>query len=198
MSAIVPSIVSWVAVATGIGGLVAGIFLILFFTLGQPFGTINDICNGITALLCGSLAVALHPLWVGQAPALSRATLVMALAGTLVAVSGSVLVIFRITGWFLAGIVGTAGYALIGLWLLGLNYAACAARWLPPGIAISGIVLGVIVALGFAAMPGIVRRIDAREDAPWYVIAGLAAGSLGWLILNPLWCLWLGVSVLAR
>jgi hypothetical protein len=190
------AIVGWVAVATGIGGLVAVVFLALFFTVGQPFGTINDVCNGLTALLCGALAVALRPQYAAHALVPSWVFLVLAVAGALIAAAGSVLVIFRITGWFLAGIVGTVGYALIGLWLLGLSSSAQAAGWLPPGLAISGMVLGVIVALGFAAVPGVLRGIDAREDSPWYVLAGLAAGSLGWLVLNPIWCIWLGLVVL--
>ena len=43
--------IGWVAIAAGIAGLLGLVFIILFFTVGQPFGTLNDICIGLTAIL---------------------------------------------------------------------------------------------------------------------------------------------------
>ena len=43
--------IGWVAIAAGIAGLLDLVFIILFFTVGQPFGTLNDICIGLTAIL---------------------------------------------------------------------------------------------------------------------------------------------------
>lgn len=190
-----PSI-GWAAVATGIAGLLALAFIILFFTIGQPFGTLNDIFIAIAAILCGLLAWVSYPQFYAQSPLLSRVALVVALVGALVVVIGSVLVIFGITGWFLAGLYTSAGNALIGLWLLGLTYSAWQNNSLPNGLAISGIVIGVIMILGLAAIPGIVSRIDAWDAAPWYVTYVGLAGGLGWLVLYPVWCVWLGRTLL--
>jgi hypothetical protein len=50
------------------------IFIILFFIIGQPFGTLNDICIGLTAIFSGILAWMLfakhHEQWLllGQDP----------------------------------------------------------------------------------------------------------------------------------
>ncbi len=44
------------ALAAGVAGLVGLVFLILFFTVGQPFGTLNDICIGLAAVLSAVLA----------------------------------------------------------------------------------------------------------------------------------------------
>jgi hypothetical protein len=185
-------IIGWVAIATGIAGLLALAFIILFFTVGQPFGTLNDICIAITAILSGVLAWMLYPEHYTQSPFQSQVAIVVALVGALVVTIGSALVISGITGWFLAGLYMAAGYALIGLWLLGLNYSFYNGNSWSHGMVIFGLVIGGIMALGFAAIPGILGRIDAWDSAPWYVNYIGQAGALGWLALYPIWCIWLG------
>ena len=189
--------IAWVALATGVMGLLALAFIILFFTMGQPFGTINDICIGLTAILSVFLAWMLYPQYHAQSPLLSQIALPIALFGALVVCIGSVLVIFGITSWFLAGLYMAAGNALIGLWLLGLNYSAQYTDNWSHGLVIFGIVVGVIMALGLAAIPGMLRGIDEWNSAPWYVNYVGQTGALGWLVLYPVWCIWLGRSVLS-
>jgi hypothetical protein len=188
--------IGWVAIATGVTGLLALVFIILLFTVGQPFGTLNDICVGLTAILSAVLAWLVHPQYHAQSPLLGPVALVVALAGALIVTVGCVLVIFGITGWYLAGLYMAVGNALIGLWLLGLNYSAQRGDFWSNGLAIFGIVVAVIMLLGLAAMPGLFNRIDAWESAPWYVNYVGLAGSLGWLVLYPIWCIWLGRSFL--
>ena len=188
--------IGWVTIATGIVGLLALVFIILFFTVGQPFGTLNDICIGLTAILSAVLAWLFYSQYHASSPLLGPVTLVVALAGALVVTVGSVLVIFGITGWYLAALYMAVGNALIGLWLLGLNYAAQQGNVWSNGLVIFGIVVAVIMLLGLAAIPGIFNRIDAWESAPWYVNYVGLAGSLGWLVLYPIWCIWLGRSFL--
>ena len=186
----------WMAIATGVTGILALVSIILLFTVGKPFGTINDICIGAAAIMSGVLAWMLYPQYHQQSPLLSQVALVVAVVGALVVAVGSVLVIFGITGWYLAGLVMAVGNALIGLWLLGLNFSAQQGNFWSSGLAIFGIVIGVIMILGFAASPGIFSRLDSWESAPWYINYVGFAGSLGWLVLYPLWCLWLGRAVL--
>jgi hypothetical protein len=66
----------------------------------------------------------LYPAHRALSPRLSQFMLAAALVGALVAFIGSAFVSFDITGWFLAGLMNFFGYALVGLWLLGLNYLA--------------------------------------------------------------------------
>ncbi len=186
----------WVALATGATGLLALAFIILFFTIGQPFGTLNDICISFTAILSFVMAWMLYPGYHGHSPLLSQIALILGLAGAIVVSVGSVLVILGITGWYLAGLFMAAGNALIGLWLLGLNYSAQQTHSLSQGLVIFGIVAGVTMALGLLAIPGIFRGIDAWDSAPWYVSYIGQAGALGWLVLYPVWCIWLGRTLL--
>jgi hypothetical protein len=89
-----------------------------------------------------------------------------------------------------------AGNALIGLWLLGVNYFAQHGNLWSNSLTISGMIIGVIMLFGLAVIPGIFRGIDAWESAPWYINYIGWAGALGWLVLYPIWCIWFGRSLL--
>jgi hypothetical protein len=51
--------------------------------------------------------------------------------------------------------------------------------------------------VGLVSVPGILRGVDAQASAPWYVNAGYVGG-LGWMLLYPAWCIWLGRVLLLR
>jgi len=189
--------IGWMAIAAGALSLAGLVFIILFYTVGQPFGTLNDLCIGLAAILSAVLAWLMYPGHHAQSPHLSPLALVAALVGALVVAVGSVLVVSGVTGWFLAGLYMTAGNALIGLWLIGLSYSARQSGSWPHGLAVFGLVAGVIMAVGLVAVPGILGGVDAQAAAPWYVNAGYAGG-LGWLILYPIWCIWLGRILLLK
>lgn len=190
--------IGWVALAIGVVGLVATALLVLFFIIGQPFGTLNDICIGITAILTGVLAFMLFPEHHAQSRSLSYLALCAGLFGSFVVLIGSVLVVSGRTGWFLAGLYMAFGYALIGLWLLGLNYSARQNIPWPDSLAIFGLVAGTIMVFGLATFPGIIKRIDAWQDAQWYVNYIGWVGSVGWLILYPIWSILLGQNLFLK
>jgi hypothetical protein len=181
------------AMTTGIVGLLALVLLILFFTVGGPFGTLNDICNGLTGLLSGVFAWNLYMNFRIQ-----PIFLILALVGALTVALGSVLIIFDVTGWYLAGLYTSLGYALIGVWLLALNYWARPNNLWPYGLANLGMIAGMIMALGFLMIPGIINRIDAWEAGPWYVNYVGQLGSIGYFLLYPIWCILIGRTLLLK
>jgi hypothetical protein len=181
----------WLAIAIGGVALVGVVSLILFFTFGGFFGTLNDLCIAIEAILSALLAWMLFPAHRALSPRSSQFMLAAALAGALVAFIGSVFVIFDITGWFLAGLMNFFGYALVGLWLLGLNYLARRMDGWPRRLIQFGLVSGASMAIGLLTGPGMVGRVDDPELAPWFWYVAPVA-SLGWLLLYPIWSIWLG------
>jgi hypothetical protein len=189
--------VGWMAIATGALSLAGLVFIILFYTVGQPFATLNDLCIGLAAISSAVLAWLMYPGHHTLSPHLSPLALVAALVGALVVAVGPVLVIPGVTGWYLAGLYMTAGNALIGLWLIGLSYSARQSGPWPQVLAVFGLVAGVIMAVGLVAVPGILRGVEAQAAAPWYVNAEYAGG-LGSMILYPIWCIWLGRILLLK
>ena len=188
----------WLAV--GVGGviLIGDVSLILFFTIGSFFGTFNDLCVASGAILSALLAWKLYPAHRAYSPRLGQILLTAALVGALIASIGSAFVIFDITGWFLAGLMNFFGYALVGLWLLGLNYYFAQRRngW-PRRLVQFGLVGGASMAVGLLTGPGIVGRVDDPALAPWFVYVAPVA-SLGWLLLYPIWSIWLGRLLLSN
>jgi len=183
--------VGWLAIALGGVALLGTVSLILFFTFGAYFGTLSDLCIAFEAILSALLAWTLYPAHRALSPRLSQLLLTAALVGALVASIGSAFVIFDITGWFLAGLMNFFGHALVGLWLLGLNYFARRTdRW-PRHLVRFGLVSGAIMAIGLLTGPGIVGRVDDPALAPWFV-TGAQVASVGWLLLYPIWSVWLG------
>ncbi len=151
-------LVGQVAIVTGIAGLLGLVFIILFFSGIGLFGTLNDIFIGVTALLSVVLAWLLLSRLTLQPRFLALGLVLVATLGALVVVLGSVLVISKTTGWFLAGLYMAAGNALIGLWLIGFSLSARGGTLLPQNLVTFGLITGVILAFGLAAFPGILQR----------------------------------------
>jgi hypothetical protein len=181
----------WLAIAIGAVTLLGTVSLTLFFAVGGAFGLLNDLCNGLEAILSAALAWALYPLYRAQSARLSGLALIAACVGALIAVIGSALIIFDFTGWYLAGLYTMFGYALFGVWLFGLNYAMLQSFLWPRRLAQLGLLTALCMAVGLLAGPGIPGGLDDPQAAPWFVNLGLL-GSLGWMFLYPFWCLWLG------
>jgi hypothetical protein len=192
------NVIGWLAIGVGIAGVLGLVFIILFFSKGQPFGTLNDICNGLAAILSAVLAWLLYAQGNAESWLLSLIALILATAGALVVTIGSVLVISGKTGWFKAGLYIAAGNALIGLWLFGLNYSALNSNSWGLGLAVFGLIVGLIMALGLVAIPGIFSGIDSQESASCLFSYVGQAGGLGWLFLYPIWCIFLGIILLLR
>ncbi len=179
--------VSRLALATAVVDLLGVASLIIFFAVGGPFGFINDVANGLLGLL--SLVLAWH--WVvSRRSGWSRVAIAAAAIGAIVMVVGSILIIFDITGWYLAGLVSSVGNAFLGVWLLVANRLHRPAPELPRGLIMLGTTAAAFMIIGWLAIPGVVARLDDPQLAPWYVNAGLL-NWMGTYLLYPVWCLWL-------
>ena len=108
----------------GVVGLLSWLSLIVFFIVGDPFGALGDVGNGALGLLSGVLAVTLWPAAVAPNPGMKVLASSAAVLGAAIAVVGSVLILWDITGFYLAGLVSGTGFALIGVWLVAFN------RWI--------------------------------------------------------------------
>ena len=147
--------------------------LIVFFAVGEPWGSLNDAGNALMALLCGALAALLHR--VTSVVATSLAVL-----GAAISVLGSYLVMTDTTGYFLAGLVSAAGFALIGSWLVVLGRVGAVPASLIAQVA------GMVMATGLVNIPGILQGFDDLKSVPWWILAAEISWA-GTYLLLPLW-----------
>jgi hypothetical protein len=164
--------------------LLGVVCLALFFAVGGPFGFINDVANAVVGVLSGVLAWFWSPI-----RSLKWRWLALAAAGVgaIVMVIGSVLVIFDITGYYLAGLVSAVGAAFIGCWVLIANRFPPYAGELPRGVRVTGLAAGAVMLVGLLAVPGVLARVDDQNASPWYVVAAQLSW-LGTYLLYPIWC----------
>jgi hypothetical protein len=181
------------AVALGCVGLASGTSLIAFFVVGGPFGALNDVGNGALGVLSGLLAITLWRAGAAPPPGGGGVTSSLALLGAGVAAVGSLLILTDTTGFFLAGLVSSSGFALIGAWLIALNLwlsSDAAARW-PKRRVVLGVAAGTAMALGFISVVGVSMGLDDMDTAPvWIHVGGLSW--LGTYLLFPIWSIWFG------
>ncbi|HET6745327.1 MAG TPA: hypothetical protein VFH90_05675 [Candidatus Limnocylindria bacterium] len=178
------------AYVVGVAGFVAMITIILFFSAGQPWGTISDL-----ALLVMTAAIPFLMLAFWELGGLTPTPLAL---------------VAQASGWFAAGawcatqlafVIGvleidytmpaTGAFAIqaltlivIGLWIAGANLLAgpwlSALRWL-------GVVTGLGVVLYAAA------TLADDKDSPLVL-----AGGIAYLVLLPLWALVMGFYLARR
>ena len=187
----------WIAIATGVSAILAAIFLVLMATVNLIFGPINDVFNGIIGISSVILAWMLYAEHHAKSPLLSQIAFALALIGAIFVVVGSVLVIFKFTGFVLAGWYTGVGNALIGLWLVIFCYSMQRGGEFPNTLITFGLVDGVLLAMGLVCILGIFAGIDSMESLPWYLNIGYL-GFLGIYIMYPIWTIWLGRVLLLK
>ncbi len=173
----------------GIGAVAVGSAACLgaYFAVGGPLGTLNDIGNATIGVLSATLAWRLRGELTGQAGAIAT---VLAVAGAGVTVAGSALVISGTTGFMLAGLVSSVGFAGIGAWLVVANRQT--SRPWPRPLRRLGIVAGSLMALGIVVVPAIAQGVDDFATAPGWVWLGFT-GWLGIYVVYPAWAVWAGL-----
>jgi hypothetical protein len=174
-----------IATLLGLNMLVSVVTLAVFFVFGSPFGAINDWTIGIGGVLTALLVVNMDrsvQAGVGVATAL-------AVLGSVIVVIGAALVISYRTGFLLAGLVESFGFALVGIWLIGVNLAS--RRGSASALQMLGVVAGGLMAIGLIVLPAIVARVDDFDTAPAYVWVGFI-GWLGIFVAYPIWAIWFG------
>jgi hypothetical protein len=171
---------SWCAYLSAAATLLTFITGVLFFTVGEPFGVMNDISSVFQVLLMVPLTVAVVQLSpVGyRAPAIAAA--VVGIGGMLVTAVGQTLLVLRRID-FQTSLRFTPGGAAIGMWLIAVSLLALAGGYLPQGLVWIGIAAGV----GYVAT--VVGFLMGGQKHPLFYAGGVVM-AIGY----PIWAIWLG------
>ena len=183
-----------IAVLGGAVDLISLASVAVFFAVGGPFGAISDWTTGLLGFLTGLLAVRQGRRdsigW--NAPRIIP--IVLAVSGAAIVVVGSGLVISDATGFLLAGLVESVGFALIGVWLIWLNWSMRSDPHRPRRLSGLGMIAGAVMAMGFILVPGVATGLDDAATAP----GGVWIGFLSWVgvyFLYATWSLWFGLRL---
>jgi hypothetical protein len=171
----------WAAYLSAVATFITLVTGILFFTLGEPFGKINDTASVFQMLFMLPIAAALFLLTRLNVTGLALLATAIGIIGMLIAATLQTLLVFGAVDYEQTiTAVLTAGGA-VGLWLLLTNFLAFAAKTLPGSLAIFGIVAG----MGYILLvPGF--HIGRQQHPLFYTGTFLAV--FGYLI----WATWLG------
>ena len=190
-----------IAIATGIIGISTLVFGLIFTFAGDivpMFYGLNDLFNLIMALMSGVLAWMLYSLFREHMTSLHSGLLILVLFGMVLAVNGFWMIAFGRTGWILSGWYTDTAYALIGLWIIGLNYTAFQDQHYSKGISLYGVIVGVVMSLGFASLPGMIQGVDSTDFMSPTLLGIWNVSIQGWIFLYPIWCILLGIHLLKQ
>jgi hypothetical protein len=185
--------VAAVALALGIVLLFSLVTLALFFAAGGPFGALNDWSIGVSGVLAAAFVLAIRSSALGDAFVRGVILPAVAVVGAVLVVVGAWLVISDTTGFLLAGLVESFGFALFGCWLIALSRSMATIGQWPRPLPTLGYATGILLVVGLIVAPGIVMRFDDMDAAPWWVWVGFV-GWLGIFVLLPIWSIWLGIA----
>jgi hypothetical protein len=167
----------WSAILSALATILGAVTLVMFFSLGEPFGTINDISSVVIGVTGAIILYALHQVHRGAAPVLSlTAFAIGALAALAAAAFQTVLVVARVN----VGVITTYLFGVFGAALMLYGYLILVHKTLPRGPGWSGIAAGigyVVVDMGF---------ILSGPNHPLTYIGGIIS-----VLAYPTWAIWL-------
>jgi len=113
--------------------LISGVALALFFSIGEPWGSINDFFVVLTALLLILPMLAIDRIAVGQAPWLRPVT-IAAIAGAVLIAVGQSLLILRVIGLYDSYATGGLGLLPLLVWWIALVVLAFGTHAVAPAV----------------------------------------------------------------
>lgn len=170
----------WSAILSAIATLVGAVTLVIFFSVGDPYGKINDVSSVIIGLTGILILFGLYQIHRASAPMVSLITFLPGAVAMLIGAALQALLV--ITGTNFGDIV-TFVFGIYGASLVTFGWLAASGGSLPRGLAWTGIAAGlgyVLVTAGFI--------FGGRNQLLTYIGGALAA------IAYPIWAFWLGRS----
>jgi len=176
----------WSALASTIATILGLVTFIMFFTLVQPWGTINDLTSVVLALSILPVLLVLHHLHRLDAPIISLATFVISFFAMLVALVFQTLLIIRVMAYAQTAVVVPVSFGLFGAALMVYGYLARAIGSLPRRLAL----LSILAGAGYVVV--IAGIILGGQEHPLAAIGGLTA-----VICYPIWAILFGRILLS-
>ncbi len=169
----------WSAYGSAAAMILSAVTLALFYNVGQPWGTINDITITVLAVLILDVLLVLHRLHRHGDPTFSLIAYLIGVLGMIMAIGFQVLLVLRI--YEPPELTVPVGFGLWGVSLLLFSYLAFAGKTFPRGL----VILGLIAGIGYV----LVSAGSITGDVP---VPLSLTGILLAAIFYPLWAIWFG------
>jgi hypothetical protein len=134
-------ITAWSALISAAGTVLTFLTGILFFSIGQPFGTIEDVASVIQVAFMIPLAIGLYWLIPSTMKAVDFFSAAVGVLGMLIVCIGQGLLVLARIDYPTSMKFFPAGVA-IGIWLLIVSWLARTNEFFPNGLAWAGFVAG--------------------------------------------------------
>jgi hypothetical protein len=168
----------WSAYVSAAATIIGAITLVIFFSVGDPFGKINDVSSVVIGLTAIVILFALHQLHRSAAPTIS---LIVFIVGALAMLTAAVLQTLLVAIRMDFGEITTYMFGVFGASLMIYGYLVLVNATLPRALGWWGMAAGlgyVLVVTGF---------IVSGPNHPLTYIGGLVS-----VIAYPTWAIWLG------
>lgn len=176
----------WSAIVSAIATILGLATLIMFFTLGQPWGAINDITSVVLALSSLPVLLALYRLHRRDAPTISLVAFFIGVIAMLVAVAFQTLLVLGVIAFVQTAVIVPAAFGLFGVSLILFGYCASASGTLSRRL----VLLGIVAGSGYIAT--IAGFLIGGEQHPLTAIGGLIA-----VLCYPIWAVSFGRLLLS-
>jgi len=172
---------------SAIATIIGAVTLVIFFSVGDPFGKINDISSIVIALATIPMLLALHKLNHNVSYALSFGALTIGIAAMLIAGVVQTLFVFGVFQYEQTVYISPLGFGALGMAIAVYGYLARVGKIFPSALTVLGILAGIgyaLVAFGF---------LHGGENHFLSYVGGSIA-----VIAYPSWAFWLGRQLLSR
>ncbi|MBI5824136.1 MAG: hypothetical protein HZB18_08930 [Chloroflexi bacterium] len=168
----------WSGYLSATATIIGAVTLVIFFSIGDPFGKINDVCSVVIGLTAIVILFALYQLHRSAAPTIS---LIIFLVGALAMLAAAVVQTLLVINGTNFGMIVTISFGVFGASLIGFGFLTLVNQILPRRLSWWGIAAGigyVLVITGF---------ILGGENHPLTYLGGLVA-----VVAYSVWAIWLG------
>lgn len=181
---VVARLTPWFAILSATSWLIALVTIALFFSSGQPWGTINDVASLVQWAAAIPLVIGIHQSQSAHA-FVSLCVAVVGLAALIVACVLTILLLAQVLTFQQQGTPTAVAGGVYGLWLV-----LAAALWFG-GSPLPGPLLVLMAVAGIGTVVGIVGFVGFGSSH-WLTYAGGVVGGLAY----PAWGYWLGILLL--
>ncbi|TAK00378.1 MAG: hypothetical protein EPO36_09140 [Chloroflexota bacterium] len=182
----IEQLAGWSAIVAAVATVVGAVFLGLFFSRGQPWGTWNDVASIVLMLATIPVALVIGTILSENESTIAVAVTAVGIVGMVGAALAQVLLVARIRTYEQL-LPWTLGFgAVVGLWYLKAAYLSAATSSLGQPLPILMFLAGIgFIAIGYGFYRG------GQKD-PIAAIGGVVL-----VVASPIFLTWLGLDLVA-